>query len=357
MEEGSSTVQHAPDGNGLRALKDIAFGSAAGMVSKVFEHPFDLCKVRLQAQVLDEKPTFKGPIDCLYKTYKNEGVRGLYRGLPAPIVGAMAENAVLFLANGQLQDLVRLAYSQPRFERTADGSIRATPLSLGQVALAASGAGAITSFVLTPIELVKCRMQVQMLGAEVRSVAALQAVLPGVTADAAVLARPSFHELQGPFSIVSSIIRAKGLGGLWLGQTGTLLRETGGAAAWFGANEAVSRFMLRRRAKLMGRDPSGMSKKDIKAWESVFAGACAGVSYNVVLYPADSVKSAIQTEEELRPRGSTAPRATFVGTFRAIYAAQGIRGLYAGLGITVARSAPSSGMIFLIYDTLVKRFG
>ncbi|KZO98457.1 putative mitochondrial amino acid transporter ARG-13 [Calocera viscosa TUFC12733] len=356
MEEGSSTIHGRQEGNVLRGMKDIAFGSAAGMVSKVFEHPFDLCKVRLQSQVLDEKPTFKGPIDCLYKTYANEGIRGLYRGLPAPIVGAMAENAVLFLANGQLQDLVRMVYGLPIYERTSDGSIRPTQLSLGQVAMAAAGAGAITSFVLTPIELVKCRMQVQMLAAETRSVAALQAALPGIGA-ATVAHRPTFRELQGPFSIVASVVRTEGLRGLWLGQTGTLLRETGGASAWFGANEAVSRFILRRRAKQMGRDPSEMSKRDLKSWESVVAGACAGVSYNTVLYPADSVKSAIQTEEELRPRGSSAPRPTFIGTFRAIYAAQGIRGLYAGLGITVARSAPSSGMIFLIYDTLVKRFG
>ncbi|EJT99361.1 mitochondrial carrier [Dacryopinax primogenitus] len=354
MEQGASPVEPSPNGNALRGLKDIAFGSAAGMVSKVFEHPFDLCKVRLQAQVLDEKPTFKGPIDCLYKTYSKEGIRGLYRGLPAPIVGAMTENAVLFLANGQIQDLVRIAYGQPRFEPGPDGTLRATSLSLVQVAIAAAGAGAITSFFLTPIELVKCRMQVQMLAAEARTVAALHAVLPG---EAPVLNRPSFRSLQGPFSIVASVIQNDGLRGLWLGQTGTLLRETGGAAAWFGANEAVSRFMLRRRAKKLGCDPSELSKKDLRAWESVIAGACAGVSYNTVLYPADSVKSAIQTEEELRPRQSNAPRPTFVGTFRSIYAAQGVRGLYAGLGITVVRSAPSSGMIFLIYDTLVKQFG
>lgn len=49
------------------------------MAAKIFEHPFDLCKVRLQSQVLDEKPRFNGPIDCLYKTWKYEGIRGLYR--------------------------------------------------------------------------------------------------------------------------------------------------------------------------------------------------------------------------------------------------------------------------------------
>ncbi len=49
------------------------------MVSKVFEHPFDLTKVRLQSQVLDASARFSGPVDCLTQTYTKEGVRGLYR--------------------------------------------------------------------------------------------------------------------------------------------------------------------------------------------------------------------------------------------------------------------------------------
>lgn len=52
---------------------------AAGMASKVLEHPFDLTKVRLQSQVLDNAPRYKGPIDCLTSTWKHEGFRGLYR--------------------------------------------------------------------------------------------------------------------------------------------------------------------------------------------------------------------------------------------------------------------------------------
>jgi Mitochondrial carrier protein len=49
------------------------------MVSKVFEHPFDLTKVRLQSQVLDINSRFDGPIDCLTKTWRREGISGLYR--------------------------------------------------------------------------------------------------------------------------------------------------------------------------------------------------------------------------------------------------------------------------------------
>lgn len=63
----------------VRAAKDITFGSIAGMISKVFEHPFDLTKVRLQSQVLDSSARFNGPLDCLAQTLNKEGIRGLYR--------------------------------------------------------------------------------------------------------------------------------------------------------------------------------------------------------------------------------------------------------------------------------------
>jgi len=61
-----------------------------------------------------------------------------FQGLPAPIVGAMAENATLFLSYSELQRLIRWTTSQPLSQ----------PLSLAQLALAGSGSGAITSFLL-----------------------------------------------------------------------------------------------------------------------------------------------------------------------------------------------------------------
>jgi hypothetical protein len=56
------------------------------MVSEMFEYPFDLAKVRLQAQLLTPSSSsvarFNGPMDCLMQTWKEEGVRGLYRVRP-----------------------------------------------------------------------------------------------------------------------------------------------------------------------------------------------------------------------------------------------------------------------------------
>ena len=77
MEASPDPFSH--DKTVARAIKDITFGSIAGMVSKVFEHPFDLTKVRLQSQVLDSTARFDGPVDCLKQTFRNEGISGLYR--------------------------------------------------------------------------------------------------------------------------------------------------------------------------------------------------------------------------------------------------------------------------------------
>ena len=170
------------------------------------------------------------------------------------------------------------------------------------------------------------------------------------------------RKLPGPVSVLVSVIRNTGLRGLWLGHTGTFIRETGGTAAWFGTKEYIASLLLARRSHHLNS-----TDIQLRPWESAFSGACAGAAFNLTLFPADTVKSTMQTEEELRPKSTTIVRgldsssiprkATFGRTFMALYRAQGIQGLYAGCGITVARSIPSSAMIFLIYDGLKKYFG
>ncbi|KAI5453625.1 mitochondrial ornithine carrier protein [Naganishia albida] len=349
------------------AIKDITFGSIAGMASKLFEHPFDLVKVRLQSQPTDRPPTFAGPLDCFRQTWGREGWRGLYRGVSAPLVGAACENACLFLTYNKFQDIIlNIRPTIGGGPGSVDGKSRRRDLTLGELALAAGAAGAAASFLLTPIELVKCRMQVQRLAQEGIFGAAPPASAPlagsSTRAYSTAAVKP---KLQGPFAIVRSTIAAHGLKGLWLGQTGTLFRETGGSAAWFGAYEAVSRAFIsvkQKQADARGA-ATKITKKDLSTLELMAAGACAGMSYNIVLFPADCVKSAMQTEEELRPR-QRGPDGKFIGqgpkfwsVAKRIYTSRGIAGLYAGCGVTVARAAPSSAMIFLIYESLESRFG
>lgn len=209
-------------------------------------------------------------------------------------------------------------------------------------------------------------MQVQQLVAQPASSAAgvaAAAALGGIP-PSSIHPNPTTPKPPGPIAVLTSVLRTTGIRGLWLGQTGTLFRETGGGAAWFGTKEYVANILVCKRLTDQGlpTDPItvGTHKKELKAWESAVSGAAAGAMFNFVMFPADTVKSAMQTEEELRPlsgRGNGGPKPTFWGTFREMYGKGGVRGLYAGCGITVARSIPSSAIIFLTFDGLTKYFG
>lgn len=169
--------------------------------------------------------------------------------------------------------------------------------------------------------------------------------------------RPNLPPPAGPLALILDTVRTGGLRGLWLGQLGTLFRETGGSSAWFTTYELASRYFLSQRQSTSPSPAVGdakLTKADLATYELMISGAMAGVAYNVILFPADSIKSSMQTWAELNP---SLPKPSFGAAAAQIWKTRGVRGMYAGLGITVARSAPSSAMIFLLYERLEKKFG
>jgi ornithine carrier protein len=254
-----------------------------------------------------------------------------------PVMGAMAENATLFVVYSQTQ-----AFMRRHFPVRSEGIFNPTnaPLPLSQMAIAGGCAGAVTSFVLTPIELVKVRMQVQMISQEASALAA-------PTSAAARTALP------GPLQLFQSVLAQRGFKGLWLGQTGTFIREAGGSVAWFSAFEAVARAFIAKR-QTSASPGRIITKDDLSSAELMLAGACAGAGYTVVLFPADCIKSTIQTGDELAKGRKDN---SFLAVGKEIYRGKGLRGLYSGCGVTVVRSAPSSALIFWIYSLLERHFG
>jgi ornithine carrier protein len=134
--------------------------------------------------------------------------------------------------------------------------------------------------------------------------------------------------------------------GFWHGQMGTLIRETGGSASWFGSYEGVS-LLFRRADKLNAED-------SLPVWQQMTAGAVAGVTYNFMFYPADTIKSRMQTEDVSK---ITSENRTFAAVGKRLWNEQGLRGFYRGCGITVGRAAPSSAFIFTVYEALKRNFG
>lgn len=198
--------------------------------------------------------------------------------------------------------------------------------------------GAFTSLLLTPVELIKCKMQVPV---------------EATTATMRATKQP------GPAQLIASVYRHHGLMGFWHGQMGTLLRETGGSAAWFGSYEAMSSlfrsFRVNKQQTVLREDNTG-DEMPLHLWEQMLGGAVAGMNYNFLFYPADTIKSRMQTEE-VGALISGQQRKTFLSVGKGIWKQQGLKGMYRGCGITCLRSAPSSALIFSIYEGLKKTFG
>jgi solute carrier family 25 carnitine/acylcarnitine transporter 20/29 len=75
-------------------------GGTAGVVAWVFAYPSDVIKTRIQSVPLKHTrgwDRYKGVIDCTKQTYREGGVRILFRGLNSCVLRAFPTNAVTFL--------------------------------------------------------------------------------------------------------------------------------------------------------------------------------------------------------------------------------------------------------------------
>lgn len=300
----------------MRAVEDIFYGSIAGVVGKYIEYPFDTVKVRLQSQPDHIPLRYKGPLDCFSQSIKADGLLSLYRGISAPLVGAAAETSSVFLFENVGRQLLFRSGLYSRDET----------LPVPVLWMTGAFSGFFTSFVLTPVELVKCKIQ------------------------APVLADGKAASPLRPLPVIRDVYRHEGIRGFWHGQLGTLIRESGGCAAWFGAKETVTSLFYRFGAPT-GAERGAFLAQPLPLWQQAVAGASAGVSYNFLFFPADTIKSRMQTA----PVGELAKKRTFWNEGQTLWRQHGLRGLYRGCGITCFRSAPSSAFIFMVYDGL-KRY-
>jgi ornithine carrier protein len=116
----------------------------------------------------------------------------------------------------------------------------------------------------------------------------------------------------------------------------------------------------------------GVSQDDLHPVQLALAGSTGGVAYWALFFPADTVKSRLQTEQTIRianPASASsaasataspaatvvAPKSTFSSVFRDMYRTGGLRALYAGMGVTVARAVPSNFVTFFAYEAVMRR--
>ncbi|KAG0165366.1 hypothetical protein DFQ28_005510 [Apophysomyces sp. BC1034] len=273
------------------SLADFVAGNIGGMANVVVGQPLDTIKVRLQL----DSGRFKGAWDCTRQTIQKEGFFALYKGMASPLVGIGAVNALLFAANS-------------RFKRALQDHPDQV-LSIGHIALAGAGAGAVNSILASPVEMLKIKMQAQY-------------------------GKPlgEARYFTGPVDCARYLIQQHGVGrGLFRGMWATIVREIPAYTGFYSGFEFTKRQLV---------SPG----KEANVLQLMLSGAVGGIGYWVCCYPLDVVKSIVQNQEE-SPRGLYVTR-----MLRQIYAKDGIRGLFRGISPTILRSIPAAGATFTAYE-------
>ncbi|KAM3874728.1 mitochondrial ornithine transporter 1-like [Diretmus argenteus] len=296
----------------IQAIIDFSAGAAGGTACVLSGQPFDTAKVKMQTF----PSMYRGFVHCFASTYREVGLRGLYKGTTPALIANISENAVLFLCYNFCQDVVRYTSKMGRDETLSDI----------QKACAGSLASIFSSLALCPTELVKCRLQAM------HEMEASGKIASG--------------QKSTVWTVVKTVLRKDGPLGFYQGLTTTIVREMPGYFCFFGAYE-VSRSTF---AQYMGTDKDGIGMLPL-----MFSGGFGGACLWLVVYPIDCVKSRIQVHSLAgRQEG-------FIKTFMGVIRNEGFRPLYSGLTPTMIRTFPANGALFLAYElsrkAMMERFG
>jgi len=225
-------------------FKNLVMGGIAGIIGATTVYPLDMIKTRMQFQSSTNR-LYNSSFDCLRKIISKEGIRGLYRGLPAQLVGITPEKAIKLTVN----DLVRFKCTDKK-----TGYI-----SIWAEMLAGALAGLSQVVATGPYELVKVRLQTQaQLG----------------------------HEAKNAFAIV----RELGFRGLFTGAGATLLRDIPFSAIYFASFGNLKNF---------AREKDGT----ITSANVFICGCVAGTIGALAATPMDVIKTRVQAKSGVKYNG------------------------------------------------------
>ncbi|XP_060902939.1 solute carrier family 25 member 15a [Labrus mixtus] len=284
-----------------QAFIDFTAGAIGGTACVLSGQPFDTTKVKMQTF----PKVYRGFVHCFSSTFRQVGVRGLYKGATPALIANISENAVLFLSYGRCQDVVRYVCNMEKGSNLSDI----------QKASAGSLASIFSAMAICPTELVKCRLQAM------HEMEASGKVASG--------------QRSTVWTVVKTVMKTNGPLGFYQGLSSTIVREIPGYFCFFGAYELCrSKF-----AQYMGTD-----KESIGMLPLMFSGGFGGACLWLVVYPIDCVKSRIQVHSLAGKQEGF--RKTFMGIIRT----EGITALYSGLTPTMIRTFPANGALFLAYE-------
>ncbi len=147
---------------------------------------------------------------------------------------------------------------------------------------------------------------------------------------------------NGPLDCVRKLSAQGGvLGGLYRGESVTILREATACSMWFLTFE----WLMNSR-----RPPQRHQPQEVPSYKIALYGGLAGEALWLASYPFDVVKSKMQTDGF----GSTQRYKTMRDCFTQTWRAEGMRGFWKGIGPTLLRAMPVSAGTFAVAEMTLR---
>ncbi|KAL4258112.1 mitochondrial carrier family protein [Pleurotus pulmonarius] len=303
----------------LRRNKAVVCALSASYISTFAGYPLDSLKSRLQ--------TIKTPITVpklAAIVYREEGIKGFYRGLWIPLITISFLGAASFTIYTRTKELAS----------RHDFLNRSSALDAALVGgMAGAMAGSLISFGSAPFELVKVRRQLEYSIAQARGL--------------------HIEKPPGTLDAVREIFRVNGIKGLYTGFRLHFIRDTSGTALYFMEYDGMRH--------LLGRDRSG-EQGPTPPWLPIHSslvpfvcGSFAGVTSWALIYPLDVVKTKVQQ----RALAGERYRGPFETLSRLIKGPDpnnpkpllaGVTRIYRGLGVSALRSITTHGLLWTFFD-------
>ncbi|KAJ1433955.1 Mitochondrial carrier protein [Sesbania bispinosa] len=266
------------------------FGGTAGIISS---YPLDTLRI------IQQQSNKTSAVTILKNVLSREGPAALYRGMGVPLASVTFQNAMVF-------------QSYAIFTRAFSPSISPNgPPSLKYVGLGGLGAGALQSLLVSPVELVKIRRQLQNSSNQLT------------------------ETKKGPLEIAHNIWKREGIRGLYRGLGITMLRDAPAHGFYFWTYEYT-------REKLH----PGCRENCQESMNTMFiAGGLAGIASWIFNYPTDVIKTRLQaqTPSSMKYKG-------ILDCVLKIIKEEGSIVLWRGFGATLVRAFVINSAIFPAYE-------
>lgn len=288
--------------------RDLMAGAVMGGLVHTIVAPIERSKLLLQTQesniaiVAGRHRKFKGMVDCILRTVREEGFLSLWRGNGSSVLRYYPSVALNF----SLKDLYRNV-----LKNDDDGP----PIMSGPAAnfFAGAAAGCTTLIIVYPLDIAHTRL-------------------------AADLGKADSRQFRGICHFLTTISRAEGIRGLYRGLPASLHGMVVHRGLYFGGFDTI-KDLLTKEADL-----------EIALWKRWLAAQVVTTSAGLLSYPFDTVRRRMMMQSGLEQR-------MYKNTFdcwRTIYRTEGFTSFYRGAVSNMFRSTGAAA-ILVLYDE-VKKF-